>query len=136
MAKAAGVPDAAIELTAADHLGVPAQVRRMSAGAAIIKPVFSKIASAPTKLAEYLGCGVPCLGNVGVGDMEKILESEGAGVALREFTAAAREAAVSRLLRLVDEPSTRSKCRSIALKYFSVDQGAASYRQIYQSLLT
>ena len=37
----------------------------------------AKIASAPTKLAEYLGCGVPCLGNVGVGDMEAILEGEG-----------------------------------------------------------
>lgn len=136
MAKAAGVPDAAIELTAADHREVPAYVRRMSAGAAIIKPVFSKIASAPTKLAEYLGCGVPCLGNVDVGDMEKILEGEGAGVALRAFTPAARAAAVSRLLLLVDEPFIRSKCRSIALKYFSVDRGADSYRKIYRSLLT
>ena len=135
MADAAGIPDSALEIIAADHSGVPVQVRRMSAGAAIIKPVFSKIASAPTKLAEYLGCGVPCLGNVGVGDMEQILESKGAGVALREFTPAAREAAVSRLLRLVDDPATPSKCRSIALKYFSVDHGAESYRKIYRSLL-
>jgi glycosyltransferase involved in cell wall biosynthesis len=135
MAKAAGVPSTAIEIIATDHFGVPAQVRRMSAGAAIIKPVFSKIASAPTKLAEYLGCGVPCLGNVGVGDMEQVLEGEGAGVALREFTPVAREAAISRLLELVDDPGTPLKCRSIALKYFSVEQGAASYSMIYRSLL-
>ena len=30
---------------------------------------YSRVACAPTKLAEYLGCGVPCLGSAGVGDM-------------------------------------------------------------------
>lgn len=135
MTATAGIPRSAIEIVSADHSGVPAQVRRMSAGVAIIKPVFSKIASAPTKLAEYLGCGVPCLGNIGVGDMEKILEGEGVGVALREFTSAEREVAISRLLELVDDAATPLKCRSIALKYFSVEQGAASYSKIYRSLL-
>jgi len=52
LASEAGIPAEALEVTAADHAEVPAMVRRMSAGAAIIRPVFSKIASAPTKLAE------------------------------------------------------------------------------------
>jgi len=135
MAAAAGIPDEALEITAAEHADVPAQVRRMSAGAAIIKPVFSKIASAPTKLAEYLGCGVPCLGNVGVGDMEAILEGEGAGVALREFTPTERARAVDRLLALAESPDTAAYCRAVALKHFSVDEGAAQYRAIWRSLL-
>jgi glycosyltransferase involved in cell wall biosynthesis len=107
----------------------------MSAGAAIIRPVFSKIASAPTKLAEYLGCGVPCLGNVGVGDMELILETDGAGVALREFTPEERHRAVERLLALADDPATPAHCRQVALAHFSVEDGAERYRAIYQSLL-
>ncbi len=135
MAAAAGIDPAAIEITAADHADVPAQIRRMSAGAAIIRPVFSKIASAPTKLAEYLGCGVPCLGNVGVGDMESILEDEGAGVALRAFSPAERARAVDRLLELADDPATAAHCRAIALRHFSLEGGADSYRSIYRELL-
>ncbi len=135
MAAAAGIAADALEITAADHADVPALIRRMDAGAAIIRPVPSKIASAPTKLAEYLGCGVPCLGNVGVGDMEFILEREGGGVALAEFTAEAREAAVDRLLALCDRAGTATHCRDLALRHFSVETGAAAYRAIYDSLL-
>ncbi len=135
MVAEAGIPADALELTFADHADVPAKVRRMSAGAAIIKPVFSKIASAPTKLAEYLGCGVPCLGNVGVGDMELILEGEGAGVALREFTPEERVRAVDRMLAMADDPATPAHCRKVALAHFSVDDGAERYRAIYRSLL-
>ena len=134
MVSEAGIPDLALELTSADHADVPAQVRRMSVGAAIIKPVFSKIASAPTKLAEYLGCGVPCLGNTGVGDMEAILEGERTGVALHDFSNADRAAAVERLLDLVEDPSIPARCRSVALNLFSVEHGATDYRAIWASL--
>lgn len=135
LASEAGIPAEALEVTAADHAEVPAMVRRMSAGAAIIRPVFSKIASAPTKLAEYLGCGVPCLGNVGVGDMELMLEGEGGGVALRDFSEAERVRAVDRLLALHEDPATPARCRAVAERHFSVEQGAADYRAIWQGLL-
>ncbi len=131
---AAGIPESAVEITAAEHAEVPAMIRRMSAGAAIIRPVFSKLASAPTKLAEYLGCGIPCLGNVGVGDMELMLEGEGGGVALHEFTDAERSRAVDQLLALCDDTSTAAHCRAVALKHFSITTGAASYRAIYAEL--
>lgn len=134
MAAEAGIPADAVEVTAAEHAAVPAMVRRMSAGAAIIRPVFSKIASAPTKLAEYLGCGVPCLGNTGVGDMELMLEGEGAGVALRAFTPAERQRAVDRLLALEADAATPAHCRAVALRHFSVEEGAASYRAIWREL--
>lgn len=129
-----GIPEDALEITAADHAQVPTMIRRMNAGAAIIRPVFSKIASAPTKLAEYLGCGVPCLGNVGVGDMELMLEGEGGGVALREFTDTERVRAVDRLLALCDDGQTAALCREVALRHFSAEEGAARYRKIWRSL--
>ncbi len=134
MATRAGIPADAIEITGADHSEVPGMIRRMSAGAAIIRPVFSKIASAPTKLAEYLGCGVPCLGNVGVGDMELILEKEAAGVALHDFNDAERKRAVAALLALEEDATTAERCRAVSLRHFSVDEGAASYRAIYREL--
>jgi glycosyltransferase involved in cell wall biosynthesis len=135
MVAEAEIPGDCVELTTADHAHVPEQIRRMSAGAAIIRPVYSKIASAPTKLAEYLGCGVPCLGNTGVGDMELILENQGAGVALRAFTPEERTRAVDRLIAMASDPKTHAKCRKVALEHFSVDDGAERYRTIYASLL-
>ncbi len=129
------IDPAAVEITSADHAEVPAMIRRMSVGAAIIEPCFSKISSAPTKLAEYLGCGVPCLGNVGVGDMQAILEDEGAGVALHDFSEAARIAAVDRLLILCDKKDIATHCREVALRHFHVKDGVVAYRTIYRTLL-
>ena len=106
----------------------------MHAAAAIIKPSYSKMASAPTKLAEYLGCGVPCVGNINVGDMEEIIAGERVGVVLRDSSAAAHAAAADRLLALLDEPGTRQRCVATARRLFSLDLGVEAYRQIYDSL--
>ena len=48
----------------------------MHAAGVLIKPCFSKIASAPTKIGEYLGCGVTCVGNKDIGDIEKIINKD------------------------------------------------------------
>lgn len=124
-----------VTIQAADHRDVPAAIAGMTAGTAIIKPVYSKLASAPTKLAEYLGCGVPCLGNTGVGDMDAVLEGERVGVALDSFEPAAMDHAVDRLLALCDEPGIANRCRAAAERHFSLEIGAAQYRVIYQQLL-
>lgn len=125
----------AVELLAAEPGEVPGAIRRMHAAAAFYQPLPSAVACAPTKLAEYLGCGVPCLGNVGVGDMEQILEGECTGVVLREFIPEERSRAVDRLLALTDDPATPARCRKVALTHFSVDDGAKQYRAIYRSLV-
>ena len=130
----AGIEPDCMEIVAADHGDVPRHIARMSVGAAIIKPVYSKISSAPTKLAEYLGCGLPCLGNAGVGDMAEIIEDNKVGVALTDFSDADRTAAVDRLLALAADPATPARCVDAARRLFSLDDGVASYRAIYRGL--
>jgi glycosyltransferase involved in cell wall biosynthesis len=119
-AAAIGVVPDAMEIIAADHRDMPRHIARMSAAMALIKPAYSKIASAPTKLAEYLGCGVPCLGNAGVGDMAEILEGEGVGVAVKGFSAGDLAGGVERLLALAGQPDMQARCRCVALERFSV----------------
>jgi glycosyltransferase involved in cell wall biosynthesis len=133
-AAALGVDAAAMEITAADHGDMPRQIVRMSAAMALIRPSYSKIASAPTKLAEYLGCGVPCLGNAGVGDMESILEGRHVGVALKGFAAAELDAAAGRMLALAREPDIQQRCSAVALDLFSLDKGVEAYAAIYGRL--
>ncbi|MBV0913474.1 glycosyltransferase [Anianabacter salinae] len=130
----AGLPQDRLDLVSAAHGEVPAQIARMHVAAALIRPCFSKIASAPTKLAEYLGCGVPCLGNVGVGDMEEILEGRGVGVAVTKTDEAAIDEAVGRLLALAGQPDTRQRCRDVAVDLFSLADGVVEFDAIYRAL--
>ncbi len=131
---AGGIPAQVVELRAATHEEVPAQMARMHATAFFIKPVFSKQASAPTKLGEFLGCGIPCLSNTGVGDMAEILESARVGVAVDAFDAATLEQGLRRMLALLGEPGIRQRCVETAQNEFSLEQGVARYRGIYSAL--
>ena len=131
---AAGVPDTKVELIAATHAEVPRQMARMDAGVFFIKPVYSKQASAPTKLAEFLGCGIPCLSNAGVGDMAEVLEGDQVGVALDAFDEVSMIDGLRRLLELATDPCTTDRCVAAAQKLFSLDEGVARYCSIYEQL--
>jgi glycosyltransferase involved in cell wall biosynthesis len=131
----AGVPDAAVELISATHSEVPLQMARMNAGIFFIKPVFSKQASAPTKLGEFLGCGIPCLGNAGVGDMAEVLENEQVGVALKTFDEASMLKGLQQLLALAADPAIASRCVLAASKNFSLEEGVSRYLSVYKQVL-
>lgn len=133
---AAGVNTDSIELTAATHAEVPSLISRMDAGIFFIRPVFSKQASAPTKLAELLGCGIPCLGNAGIGDMANILEGERVGVALKSFDEITLNAGLLDLLELVADSGISARCIATAEKHFSLDKGVCRYANIYEQLST
>ena len=133
-AAAQGIASAEVEVVTASHAEMPAIIARMSAGMALIKPVYSKIASAPTKLAEYLGCGVPCLGNRGVGDVEEILEDRRVGTAVGGFRDDELRQATRRLIDVVRDPSAQERCRAAAVELFSLKGGAIAYDIIYRQL--
>ena len=124
-----------VRLEATDHPGVVRAMCQMDAGIFFIKQVYSKMASAPTKLGEFLGCGVPCMGNDGVGDMANILEGKQVGVALRDFSEIAMRGAIVRLLQLAREPDIRQRCRQVAIECFSLEIGVERYSKIYSRLI-
>ena len=123
-----------VEIKSVEHGVVPDEMAHMDVGMFFIMPVFSKRASAPTKLGEFLGCGVPCLANDGIGDMTQILESENVGVVIRDFDDESREEALKALLLLGSDPSVRQRCVGAAGKHFSLDEGVAAYDRIYKEL--
>ena len=117
-----------------DHIRVARAMELIDIGIFMIKPMYSKIASAPTKLGEFLGCGIPCLCNYGVGDMGQLVESERVGIALNGFDDEEKIKSIRRLLSLINEPDINKRCRNTALKYFSLVRGVESYNKIYHSL--
>ena len=132
--KAAGVPEDRVEIRAADHSEVAAQMARMDAGIFFYRPSYSRAACAPTKLGEFLGCGIPCLGNSGVGDMAGILEGERVGAAVAAFEDADLHAGLQRLLDLCADPETRARCEKAAQRHFSLEEGVQRYAAVYRSL--
>lgn len=126
-------PDA-VKVEMADHVRVASAMQQMDAGIFFYKSVYSKKATAPTKLGEFLGCGVPCLGNTGVGDMAKILEKEQVGIALERFDEPSMREAIDCLLKLTQTAEIRTRCREVALQYFSLEDGVKSYERIYKEL--
>lgn len=131
---AGGVPLDVVELRPATHAEVPHQIARMHAGVFFIKPLFSKQASAPTKLGEFLGCGIPCLANSGVGDMAEILEDEQVGIALDDFNPDSLRQGLTRLLELVESEGIQHRCVAAADKHFSLTEGVARYAHVYARL--
>lgn len=132
--KATNIDANAVHIQEADHQGVARAMQQIDAGIFIIKPLYSKMASAPTKLGEFLGCGIPCLGNSGVGDMAGILENEQVGVALSRFDDDSMREAIDRILHLTHTAGIKERCRNVALRYFSLDEGVRRYALVYERL--
>lgn len=130
----AAIPPEAVELRAAAHADMPALMAAADVGIFFYRPSYSRLACAPTKLGEFLGCGVPCLSNRGVGDMAQILETERVGVVVDDFSEASLRDGVRRLLALRSDPDVAARCVEAARRHFSLDGGVAGYRDVYRAV--
>ncbi|MEI8033253.1 MAG: glycosyltransferase [Chlorobiaceae bacterium] len=129
--KAMNIDSGVVQIEATDQSGVARAMQEMDAGIFFYNPTYSKIATAPTKLGEFLGCGVPCLSNRGVGDMASILENEKVGVAVSRFDDEVLVQAVHDLLELTKTEGIKARCRNAAMRCFSLDEGVRSYTSVY-----
>jgi glycosyltransferase involved in cell wall biosynthesis len=127
------IPLDKVTIEAREHSQIPAAMNTMDAGIFFIKPKFSKKASAPTKMGEFLAYGIPCVANAGVGDVESILNQD-VGVVLSDFSEVTIKAAVERIMKLVELPLTKKKCVTVAETHFSLDKAVSKYNRIYHSL--
>ena len=89
-----------IVLKKANHNDVPFLLQTMSATVSLIRPCFSKLSSSPTKLGEYLSCGLPCIGNKGVGDVAEILKYDNTGIVLENFDRRSLQICASQIIEL------------------------------------
>ena len=121
-------------LRSAEPNTVPAMLRSGDVGLCTVRPSFSKIASAPTRMAEYLAAGMPVAGLSGVGDMDEIL-GEGVGALADSAEPSSFGRCAARLRGLVDDSETTARCRKLAAERFSLDAGIEKYSSVYRELL-
>jgi glycosyltransferase involved in cell wall biosynthesis len=131
----AGVRGRRLVLAAATFDEMPRYLRLFDAGLFFIRASFSKRASAATKLAEFLGCGVPVVINDGVGDSGSIVRGANAGVVLGALNARTYDAALANIRAIMGDPEIATRCRRLATEVFDLEQGVEQYRRLYRLLL-
>jgi glycosyltransferase involved in cell wall biosynthesis len=114
---------------------VPGELYAGDVGLCLVASSFSKTASAPTRLGEYLAAGMPVVVTPRVGDLEALVESEGVGVVLRAEDESAIADAGARIRALAGDPDVRERCRRVASERFDVAGGTARYADLYRRLI-
>lgn len=135
--KARGVAQSAYTVLAITPRDMPSYLSAADAGLAFIKPCFSKLASSPTKYAEYLGCGLPLIINEGVGDSDALIAREGVGALVRDFDEREYASALAVIEGFAGSPEqTRWRTREVAERLFDVRRiGAERYVRLYWDVL-
>jgi glycosyltransferase involved in cell wall biosynthesis len=131
-AAAAGVSETVIVLAASPN-DVPSYLSAADGAIAFVRPCPSKSASSPTKIAEYLACGLPVVANDGVGDLSE-LSTEPAFVLLQALDADSLNRGSAALLARIGNPQCREAARDVALRRFSLDAAVQQYAAIYRTL--
>lgn len=97
-----------------------------------IIPVYSKMASSPTKMGEIMSMGIPFITNSGVGDVDPLVERTGAGLLVKSFTDASYDEAIGKIPELLK--LSPEKIRNMAMDEYSLHHGISVYYNVYKRL--
>jgi glycosyltransferase involved in cell wall biosynthesis len=112
---------------------LPRYLNTADVAISFIKACYSKLSSSPTKIAEYLACGLPIIVNPGVGDIDDLIMHNGVGVILDDFSTASYVNALEEV-RLAGD--IKSRCRQVASTQFDLKTvGGERYRRLYREIL-
>jgi glycosyltransferase involved in cell wall biosynthesis len=132
-----GIHDGDVIVRAATQPEMPALLAAADVGVSFAEPRFSKIASSPVKVAEYLAVGAPVVVNRGVGDQDLLLAQhpesllDAASMDDRQL-----EVVAARLASLpIHDAAARARHHDVAVQRFALDAiGVARYRRLYEHM--
>ncbi len=131
--KQRGFKDTDFFVDRVDPLEIPAYLRDSNAGISFVKASFSTLSRSPTKIAEYLACGLPLIANSGVGDVDELVLQNRIGALVYEFSPEGYRAALDRTEELGD---SRDRLTETVRREFDLEAvGGRRYRRIYKRLL-
>ncbi|OIO78703.1 MAG: hypothetical protein AUJ89_06330 [Candidatus Omnitrophica bacterium CG1_02_43_210] len=119
-------------LEEAAYSDMPFYISAADAGLFFLMPTFSMQATSPTKVAEYLGCGLPIVANTGIGDIEDYVLEGVSGSLVRDFSKNSFDAALAGILNVSKNINTKQQCRKIAQKNLSLDAALSEYTNLYE----
>jgi glycosyltransferase involved in cell wall biosynthesis len=126
------IPEEAFRFVHADRAQMPALISCMDAGISFIQPSWSKQASSPTKIAEYLAMGKPIIANPDIGDLAQLLNQQAVGVSVPQFDACHNQQAIAQLLPIAQWKA--EAIRAVAVNDFDLGIAIDRYAKMYQML--
>jgi len=119
----------------AEPADVPMLLGAADVALSLIRPSYARIASSPTKFAEYLAAGLPVISTTGIGDLDAHIEEGRAGVLLHSLDRQAYADALRAVEALRRDPDLGDRCRQEArMRYDLETVGGARYRRLYETL--
>lgn len=87
----------------------------------------------PTKIAEFLAVGRPVVVSRGMGDLDELLIQTNSGVVLADEGDI--PGAIERLMELVRDPLTPTRCRALAESHFDIKKALSDYDSLYRTMM-
>lgn len=116
---------------------IPLYLAASDIAVSFIKKCYSKQASSPTKIAEYLAGGLPVISNQGIGDLDEIIINDKIGGIVEEFSKENYVENFRKILKLRKIAGFAEYCQTIAEKRFDLEKvGGERYRSLYRKLLS
>lgn len=113
---------------------VPGYLCASDAGVAFYKPTFSRMATSPVKVSEYLAVGLPVIINEGVGDSDALVRSQKVGAVVTNFGEGQYEQALVTIENLL-AGEVRARARAAAETFFDVrGPGLQRYSRLYEKV--
>ncbi len=129
-----GLPTAMYRILRVPHPEVPQYLAAADFSIVLAKPCASLLALCPTKIGEYLACGLPVVVSTGIGDTDR-LSAEGVAAFVPALTAEHYRAAARWMSAVAGRPDTRERCRQVAKRYFDLKAvGGERYWALYRAL--
>lgn len=134
--KEAGISPGDYDIRSVSPVDIPLALAACDAGISFIRPTYSKLASSPTKMGEYLAAGLPVVANTGIGDCDRLLSENRLGTVVCDFSESEFCKAAAELRALLDDPHTSQRCQESARRKLSMSEvGGQRYAAVYETLL-
>jgi glycosyltransferase involved in cell wall biosynthesis len=121
-----------VAIQPAEHGEVPFWLGAADLAIALRQPSFSSQGASPTKLGEYLACGLPVVVNDGVGDVAALVKDLAAGEVMPDLSEAALDTVFARLdaVLAINPVDLRDRSRRI----HDMPVALEKYGQVYDSI--
>lgn len=132
-----GFSDADYLIRKVEPKDVPRYLEASDVAISFVRSSYSTLSRSPTKIPEYLACGVPIIANRGVGDVDELISGNRIGALLSEFSEEGYKKALAEIDSLRERGDLESRCRAVARSGFDLrNVGWERYKRLYRKLLT
>ena len=99
------------------------------------KKGFFKKGFFPTKIAEFLSCGIPIFSSSINNDVDEIILKNKLGVILNDLSAKSINSAIDDLFKLLNDFEFKERARNFVVNNLSVECAVYKHNEIYKNLL-